>query len=51
MAGRTMKSPMKINAARGYGATIDTEAADIPSAFERLEELMAELGGEHVRTE
>src|SRR3989440_5136136 len=32
-------SPMKISAARGYGATIDTEAADIPTAFERLEEL------------
>jgi len=34
-------SPMKISAARGYGATIDTEAADIPSAFERLNELTA----------
>src|SRR5207248_10303365 len=31
-------SPMKIAAARGYGATIDTEALDIPTAFERLEE-------------
>src|SRR2546423_4028721 len=29
-------SPMKIAAARGYGATIDTEAPDIPKAFERL---------------
>ena len=33
-------SPMKIAAARGYGATIDTEAPDIPTAFERLEELI-----------
>jgi threonine dehydratase len=37
-------SPMKIAAARAYGATIDTEAADIPNAFERLEELIAETG-------
>jgi threonine dehydratase len=37
-------SPMKINAARGYGATIDTEAADIPSAFERLNELIESTG-------
>jgi threonine dehydratase len=37
-------SPMKVAAARGYGATIDTEAPDIPSAFERLEELVAETG-------
>ncbi len=37
-------SPMKIAAARGYGATIDTEAPDIPSAFERLEQLIAETG-------
>jgi threonine dehydratase len=37
-------SPMKIAAARGYGATIDTEAADIPSAFERLEELIESTG-------
>src|SRR5439155_26520207 len=29
-------SRMKTAAARGYGATIDTEAADIPMAFERL---------------
>src|ERR671924_489859 len=34
-------SPMKIAAARAYGATIDTEAADIPAAFERLDDLMA----------
>jgi threonine dehydratase len=37
-------SPMKINAARGYGATIDTEAADIPGAFERLDELIESTG-------
>ncbi len=37
-------SPMKIAAARGYGATIDTEAPDIPSAFERLEQLVDETG-------
>ena len=37
-------SPMKIGAARGYGATIDTEAPDIPSAFERLEQLIEETG-------
>jgi threonine dehydratase len=35
---------MKIAAARGYGATIDTEAPDIPGAFERLDELIAETG-------
>src|SRR5437899_9279114 len=34
-------SPMKIAAARAYGATIDTEAPDIPSAFERLDDLVA----------
>ncbi|HEY6067125.1 MAG TPA: threonine/serine dehydratase, partial [Gaiellaceae bacterium] len=37
-------SQMKIDAARGYGATIDTEAPDIPSAFERLEELVESTG-------
>src|SRR3989440_7030231 len=37
-------SPMKIAAARGYGATIDTEALDIPTAFERLEELIESTG-------
>src|SRR5947207_6048225 len=37
-------SPMKIAAARGYGATIDTEAPDIPRAFERLEELIESSG-------
>ena len=41
---RQTASPMKINAARGYGATIDTEAADIPSAFERLDELIESTG-------
>jgi threonine dehydratase len=37
-------SPLKIEAARGYGATIDSEAPDIPAAFERLEELIATTG-------
>jgi threonine dehydratase len=37
-------SAMKIAAARGYGATVDVEAPDIPSAFERLEALQAETG-------
>src|SRR5690349_15455548 len=37
-------SPMKIAAARGYGATIDTEAPDIPSAFTRLDELIESTG-------
>jgi threonine dehydratase len=37
-------SPMKIAAARGYGATIDTDAADIPAAFERLQELVESTG-------
>lgn len=37
-------SPMKIGAARSYGATIDTEAPDIPSAFRRLEELTESTG-------
>jgi threonine dehydratase len=37
-------SPMKIAAARGYGATIDTEAPDIPAAFERLDELIESSG-------
>jgi threonine dehydratase len=37
-------SPMKIAAARGYGATIDTEATDIPHAFERLDELIESTG-------
>jgi threonine dehydratase len=37
-------SPMKIAAARGYGAAINTEAPDIPAAFERLEQLIEETG-------
>src|SRR5437660_9034157 len=37
-------SPMKIAAARGYGATIDTQAPDIPAAFERLDTLIVETG-------
>jgi threonine dehydratase len=37
-------SPMKIAAARGYGATIDTEAPDIPAAFDRLDELIESTG-------
>src|SRR5919201_2399287 len=37
-------SPMKVAAARGYGATIDTEAPDIPAAFERLDRLVEETG-------
>jgi threonine dehydratase len=37
-------SPLKVEAARGYGATIDTEAPDIPRAFERLDELIESTG-------
>src|SRR5438309_6764324 len=37
-------SPMKIAAAREYGATIDMEAPDIPAAFQRLDDLMAATG-------
>jgi len=37
-------SPFKVEAARGYGATVDTEAPDIPAAFERLEALQGETG-------
>jgi threonine dehydratase len=37
-------SPTKIAAARGYGATVDTEAPDKIEAFERLDELIAETG-------
>src|SRR5262249_6280194 len=37
-------SPMKIAAARGYGATVDTEAPGIPEAFERLDRLVEETG-------
>jgi threonine dehydratase len=34
----------KVAAARGYGATVDTEAPGIPEAFERLELLVEETG-------
>src|SRR5215471_15208380 len=37
-------SPMKIAAARGYGATVDDSAPDIPAAFERLDLLIEETG-------
>jgi threonine dehydratase len=37
-------SAQKIAAARGYGATIDTEAPGSPEAFERLTELIEETG-------
>ncbi|HSC92564.1 MAG TPA: pyridoxal-phosphate dependent enzyme [Gaiellaceae bacterium] len=37
-------SPMKVAAARGYGATVDTVAPDIPAAFVRLDELERETG-------
>ena len=37
-------SPMKIAAAREYGATIDTVAPDIPAAFQRLDDLVASTG-------
>jgi threonine dehydratase len=37
-------SAQKIAAAQEYGATIDTEAADIPAAFERLDQLVEETG-------
>jgi threonine dehydratase len=37
-------SQLKIEAARGYGARIDTEAPGIPAAFERLERLIEETG-------
>ena len=37
-------SPMKIAAARGYGATVDDTPADIPTAFEYLDQLVAETG-------
>ena len=37
-------SPMKVAAARGYGATIDTSAQDIPAAFEHLDRLIEETG-------
>src|SRR2546421_3428004 len=37
-------SPMKVAAARAYGATIDTDAPDIPAAFHRLDELIESTG-------
>ena len=37
-------SATKVEAARGYGAAVDTEAAGIPEAFERLERLRVESG-------
>ena len=37
-------SPLKLAAARGYGAAIDLEAAGPDEAFERLAELQAETG-------
>jgi threonine dehydratase len=37
-------SPMKIAAARGYGATVDDTPADIPTAFEYLDQLVADTG-------
>jgi threonine dehydratase len=37
-------SPLKLAAARGYGAAVDLEAAGPDEAFERLAELQAETG-------
>src|ERR671929_1986614 len=37
-------SPMKIAAARAYGATVDDSPPDIPAAFEHLDRLIAETG-------
>src|SRR5207248_8659280 len=37
-------SPMKVEAAREYGASTDTSAPDIPAAFERLDRLIEETG-------
>src|SRR5207253_10531002 len=37
-------SPMKVEAAREYGASLDTSAPDIPAAFERLDRLIEETG-------
>src|SRR5262249_7822865 len=37
-------SPMKIAAARAYGATVDDSPADMPAAFEHLDRLVAETG-------
>jgi threonine dehydratase len=37
-------SQMKIQAARGYGATVDDSPPDIPAAFEHLDRLIEETG-------
>jgi threonine dehydratase len=37
-------SPMKIAAARAYGATVDDSPPDMPTAFEHLDRLEAETG-------
>jgi threonine dehydratase len=37
-------SPMKIAAARAYGATVDDSPLDIPAAFEHLDRLIEETG-------
>jgi threonine dehydratase len=37
-------SPAKIAATRGYGATVDLEASDLPEAYERLRELREATG-------
>jgi threonine dehydratase len=37
-------SEQKLDATRGYGATVDLEASDPSQAFDRLHELMAETG-------
>jgi threonine dehydratase len=37
-------SQMKIQAARGYGATVDDSPHDIPAAFEHLDRLIEETG-------
>src|ERR687886_470647 len=37
-------SPMKIAAARAYGATVDDSPPDIPAAFEHLDRLIEETG-------
>jgi threonine dehydratase len=37
-------SPMKIAAARAYGATVDDSPSDIPAAFEHLDRLIGETG-------
>jgi threonine dehydratase len=37
-------SPAKVAATRGYGATVDLEAATLPEAYERMNALRAESG-------